>query len=795
MKILAVCGFVVARIAVVAVIAVIAVIATFPALWCVFVVGKFIGHAFGARRGFARTCGECDAFSWDVDLKYAHSELLSNLDNIVGIFDVLVGEFGDMDETVLMDADIDEGTEGRDVGDDAFELHTDGEIFDLVDIFTELRSFKGGARVTSGLFEFVDDIAQGGFADIIAEVAFDLDLLDQGDVADQRADIYAKIGGHLFDERITFGVNGGGIKGVLASANTEKSSGLFEGFGPKTRHFEQGFAIRERAVLFAMFDDLFREGGADACDIREEGSAGGVDFDANLVHAAFHDFIELFLEEGLINIVLVLSNADGFGIDFDEFSERILEASGDGDGSTDGEVEIGEFFAGNIRGAVHTCARFVDLNEDDIADTLGFQGFFEEGFGFSAPCAISDSDSVGWVLGEEGEQVACCACFVTDGEKEGGISEKLSCLIDGNAFAACAESGVDADHTFFAEGRGEQEIAEVVGKDIDGVAVGAHLDFDAHVGFDARCEQTLVGILDGEGELFGKGGRSVVCGFVLDIVEYRIGVDLKGCAECAFFFAALDGEKAVGRDGFEGFFEVVVLFKLAGLLFEFGGGFGDQDAFLKEAFADKGADIGFFGKDLGNDIACAKQGFVGGGNFFGGVDKGGGFGFGITDGGLCKDTLCERRQPAFARDDGAGAAFGFEGEVKVFEFGFVVDGEEAGAQLVGEFALFGDGSEDGLSALFEFFEVVVSFLDGADLDFIEGLRGFFAVACDERDGVSVFEEPKGGDNALERELGFGNKERNGIKSSALGHGCTLCLAWFVGVGCEGTGMIGWGVAC
>lgn len=119
---------------------------------------------------------------------------------------------------------------------------------------------------------------------------------------------------------------------------------------------------------------------------------------------------------------------------------------------------------------------------------MGFEEFFEEGFGFASTCAVADGDGTGRMLGEKGKEVTSSAGFVACGEIKGGIVEEFAGLIDGHTFAACALAGVDADDAFFTEGRGEQEVAEVVGKDIDSVAVGAHLEFDADVGFDAWGE-------------------------------------------------------------------------------------------------------------------------------------------------------------------------------------------------------------------------------------------------------------------------------------------------------------------
>lgn len=119
---------------------------------------------------------------------------------------------------------------------------------------------------------------------------------------------------------------------------------------------------------------------------------------------------------------------------------------------------------------------------------MGFEEFFEEGFGFASTRPVADGDGIGRILGEEGKEVSGSASFVASSEIKCGVVEEFAGLIDGNAFTACALTGVDADDVFFAEGRGEQEVAEVVGKDIDGVAIGAHLEFDADVGFDAWGE-------------------------------------------------------------------------------------------------------------------------------------------------------------------------------------------------------------------------------------------------------------------------------------------------------------------
>ena len=63
--------------------------------------------------------------------------------------------------------------------------------------------------------------------------------------------------------------------------------------------------------------------------------------------------------------MLILADADGFGIDFDQLGERVLQAAGDGDGAADGEVEIGELLAGDVGGGVDGGAGFVDGDGED----------------------------------------------------------------------------------------------------------------------------------------------------------------------------------------------------------------------------------------------------------------------------------------------------------------------------------------------------------------------------------------------------------------------------------------------
>ena len=86
--------------------------------------------------------GEGDALAGEVDVEDGDGDALLELDDGGGVFDEGVGELGDVDEAILVDADVDEGAEGGDVGDDAGEFHAGLEVFEGVDVVGEGEGFE-----------------------------------------------------------------------------------------------------------------------------------------------------------------------------------------------------------------------------------------------------------------------------------------------------------------------------------------------------------------------------------------------------------------------------------------------------------------------------------------------------------------------------------------------------------------------------------------------------------------------------------------------------------------------------
>ena len=74
------------------------------------------------------------------------------------------------------------------------------------------------------------------------------------------------------------------------------------------------------------------------------------------------------LKLALVDVVLVLADADRLGIDLDQFGERVLQAARNGDGAAHGEIEIGKLLARDVRGRVDAGAGFADRHGEDAVE-------------------------------------------------------------------------------------------------------------------------------------------------------------------------------------------------------------------------------------------------------------------------------------------------------------------------------------------------------------------------------------------------------------------------------------------
>ena len=265
----------------------------------------------------------------------------------------MVGHLADVDEAVLVHADVDKGAEGGDVGDDAVEGHARTQVFDFADVLVELKGLEGLAWVAARLLQLGEDIVDGLQAKMLF---YKLSRLDYGDeflVADKVFHFHAQFLGHFLHDVVALGVDGTLVQRIVAVMDAQETCTLLEGFVAEARHTIELLACLEAADFVAVVDDVVSQGGSDAADIRQQLLAGGVEFHAYGVHAALHGLVEALAEFLLVHIVLILSHADALRVYLYQLGQRVHQSASDAHRTSHGDVVVGELVTGDFGGGIH----------------------------------------------------------------------------------------------------------------------------------------------------------------------------------------------------------------------------------------------------------------------------------------------------------------------------------------------------------------------------------------------------------------------------------------------------------
>ena len=102
---------------------------------------------------------------------------------------------------------------------------------------------------------------------------------------------------------------------------------MLKGFCAQPRDSLQRDAAAERSIRVAVFNYIARQRRVESGDACKQGGRGGIDVDADSVDAILDNRIETLGQLALVDVVLILTNADGFGIDLDQLRERILQSA------------------------------------------------------------------------------------------------------------------------------------------------------------------------------------------------------------------------------------------------------------------------------------------------------------------------------------------------------------------------------------------------------------------------------------------------------------------------------------
>ena len=293
-------------------------------------------------------------------------------------------------------------------------------------------------------------------------------------------------------------MDGSVVQHLFALRHAQEARALLESLGAQLRHLVDGLAAGEDAVFLPVGHDVFGRGPVQAGHPLQQRGRGGVHVHTHGVDAVLHHAVERLLQAGLGHVVLVLSHADGHGVDLHQLRQGILESAGDGHRRAEVHVVVGKLLRGQFRRRVDRGARLVD---DDVGDAAAQLLDHLRGHLLRLPGggAVADGDVLHPVLPHqrgEGPDGLLLFPLAEGGIDHGGI-QHLAGAVHHRHLAAVAVAGVEPHGDLALDGRLHQQGFEVQAEHFDGPLVGGVRQGRAGLPLHGREDEPVVGVVTG----------------------------------------------------------------------------------------------------------------------------------------------------------------------------------------------------------------------------------------------------------------------------------------------------------
>ena len=535
---------------------------------------------------------------------------------------------------------------------------------------------------------------------------------------------------------VAFGVYGGGVQRVFAVAHAQEAGALFKRPGPQLGHlFELGAALD--AVFLTVGHDVFGQRRTDARHMGQQRRRGGAHLHAHAVDAALHHAVQRLLQLAFLQIMLILPHADGLGVDLDQLGQRVLHAAGDADRAAERHIKLRELLRRQLAGRVHGRARLADDHIGRALWQLG-QKRGDELLGLARGGAVADGDGRDPEAPAQVDDVPAGArlggLLPRQGEMAHARGEHLAVFIHHGQLAARAEAGVHAQRDAALDRRGHEQLVQVFAEHLNGAGAGAFGQIGADLPLDAGLKQAVPRVLRGQSHLSG-GHAAGADERLFHHAHAIVPVQAKRYLEKALALAPVHGQHAVGGQVARLLGKIVVGGVDAVLL---AGVFALQHAGAHGQRAQGLAHVGVVAHLLGQDVARALEGVLRRLHALFGVHKGLGQLLRRAPGFvLHQQRQCQRLQPLFPRDGGAGAALGTEGAVEVLQLGQGGGLLQPVGKLIGEIPLLLQSGGDLAPALVQPAQVLQALVNLAQQLVVQRPGLLLAVAGDKGNGVAV----------------------------------------------------------
>ena len=146
-------------------------------------------------------------------------DVLLQLYHRARVGDKLVGQLGDVDEPILMDANVDEGAKLGDVGHYSRKYHPFLQVVYRLDRSIKLKVLQCHTWVSSGLLELCQNVVQRGQSHRVAHIALRLYLLLYLLVLNQFGNAAFEVFRHLLHDVIALGMHRAVVERILGAVD------------------------------------------------------------------------------------------------------------------------------------------------------------------------------------------------------------------------------------------------------------------------------------------------------------------------------------------------------------------------------------------------------------------------------------------------------------------------------------------------------------------------------------------------------------------------------------------------
>ena len=531
-------------------------------------------------------------------------------------------------------------------------------------------------------------------------------------------------------------MDGGIVQRIGGVMDPEETGTLLERLGTETGHVQQLLTGLETAGSRPVLHDVPGQGRADSGNISQQVGAGGVQVDAHLVDAADDRVIQFLPKEILVDIVLVLADAEGLRIDLDQFRQRIHQAAADRYGAADRYVLVREFLPGYLGSGIDGGAVFAD---DIHLAGIRHRDPAHELFRLAAGGSVADGNDLDTIvlkhLGHRDDGLHLLA--LRRMRIDDFMVQEIALLVQAGYLAAVAETRIDGHGPFLPDRRFQQELPQVLAEDFDGFDIGFLLVLLDDFRRNGRNDEAVQGVFDGQPDLRVLGRADIAPDPVHHPAHHLTGamvhrIDHPGRKE-AFLLAAENRQEPVGRHAADVFMvgEITAVF-LGGRI-----GLGrlrrlDIQVLPTEFLPHEPTDVRRFRRPLGDDVPGASQRFFRGRNGLARIGRR--FRKRIPDR-VAQQFVRQGFQPLLAGHRSTGPALRAERQVEVLQLAGHHAVFDLRAQSVRQFPLSFDGRQDRRLPLVQFGKALGPMADLGDLHIVQAAGLFLPVPADERNGI------------------------------------------------------------